>query len=259
MWRKAKRFKATNFVTLILEFMLGILVELAISWLLLKLILKQNLEALGFMPNGRRLTELLAGLLWPVLYIALFQYSVSLLVHNPYHLNPNYNLKAFWNANAYVFRSVGYEDLIFRGALLYILIKKIGPQKAIWISAVAFGIYHWFSWGLFGNPVQMAIVFLMTGAGGYVFALAFEKTRSMYLPFALHFGIDMVNMVIFSNDKGMGKQLLLRTFEKDPVSPGSFISIIVLTINFIGFPLLTWLLLQKMKRHPLSVNDLPHR
>src|ERR1700679_175613 len=121
--------------------MMGIVVELLISWLLLKLILKQNLDALGFKPNGERLTALLAGLLWPVLYVALFQYSVSLLVHNPYHLNPNYNLKAFWNANAYVFRSVGYENLIFNGALLYILIKKIGPQKAMWIAGIAFGIY----------------------------------------------------------------------------------------------------------------------
>lgn len=245
-------------MALILIVMMGIVVELLISWLLLKLILKQNLEALGFKPNGERLTALLAGLFWPVVYVGLFEYSVSLLVHNPYLLNPNYNLKAFWNASAYIFRSVAYEDLIFRGALLYILIKKLGAQKAVWISAIAFGIYHWFSWSLFGNPVQMAIVFLMTGAGGYVFALAFEKTRSVYLPFALHFGIDFANMVLFSQDKGMGRQVLIKAFEKDPVSPGSFISIIVLAINFTGFPLLTWLLLWKMKRHPLSTNDQPH-
>lgn len=228
--------------------MLGILVELIISWLLLKFIQKQNLWALGLKPNRQRLLEFLAGILWPVLYVSAFQYIVSLLVHNPYQLNPNYNLKAFWNADAYLFRSVAYEDLIFRGALLYILIKKLGPQKAMLISAVAFGIYHWFSFGVIDNPVQMAIVFLMTGAGGYVFALAFEKTRSMYLPFALHFGIDFANMVLFSQDKGMGKQVLIKTFEKDPTSPGSLISIIVITVSFIGFPLLTWLLLKNVLR-----------
>jgi membrane protease YdiL (CAAX protease family) len=148
--------------------MIGILVELLISWLLLKYIQKQNLWALGLKPNWQRISELFAGLLWPVIYVGLFQYIVSLLVHNPYKLNPNYNLKAFWNINAYLFRSVAYEDLIFRGALLYILIKRLGPQKAVLISAIAFGIYHWFSFGVIGNPIQMAIVFLLTGAGGYV-------------------------------------------------------------------------------------------
>ncbi len=229
--------------------MVGILVELIISWLLLKFILNENLGALGFKPDRERGLEFIAGLLWPVLYVALFQFSVSWLVHNPYLLNYNYNFKALLNAAYYVFKSVAYEDLIFRGALLYILIKKVGPQKAVLISAVAFGIYHWFSWSAFGNPAQMAIVFLMTGAGGYVFALAFEKTRSMYLPFALHFAVDFANMVLFSQDKGMGKQLLIKTFQQDPVSPGSLISIIVLVINFIGFPLFTWLILKKVLRN----------
>jgi len=232
--------------------MIGILVELLISWLLLKYIQNQNLWALGLKPNGHRLLEFLVGILWPVLYVSAFQYIVSLLVHNPYQLNPNYNLKAFWNINAYLFRSVAYEDLIFRGALLYILIKKLGPQKAVLISAIAFGIYHWFSFGVIGNPIQMAIVFLLTGAAGYVFAVAFEKTRSMYLPFGLHFSIDLANMVLFSQDKGMGKQLLITTFEKDPVSPGPVISIIVLILHFIGFQLFTWLLLKKYTPHDHS-------
>jgi hypothetical protein len=229
--------------------MIGILVELLISWLLLKYIQKQNLWALGLKPNRQRLLEFLAGILWPVVFVSIFQYTLSLLVHNPYQLNPNYNLKAFWNGGGYVFRSVVFEDLIFRGALLYILIKRIGVQKALLISAVAFGIYHWFSWGAFGNPVQMLMIFIMTAAAGYVFALAFEKTGSMYLPFALHFGVDFANMVLFSQDKGMGKQLLITTLSKDLVSPGPVISIIVLILHFIGFQLFTWLLLKNCPHH----------
>jgi len=236
--------------------MIGIVVELLISWLLLKLIEKQNLSVLGFQPNSERILGFIGGIAWPLFYFCVFEYTVSLLVKNPYHLNPNYHLPNFWMAVIYLFKSVAYEDLLFRGALLYILIQKTGPQKAVLISAVAFGIYHWFSWGAFGNPVQMLIIFLMTGAGGYVFALAFEKTRSMYLPFALHFGCDFAVMGIFSHDKGMGAQLLIKTYLKDPVSPGSFISIVVLLINFIGFPVLTWLILKKLKWHRL-VNGQP--
>jgi len=238
--------------------MLGIIVELIISWLLLKLIAKQNLSVLGFAPTWPRVAELFAGLLWPILYFGVFEYIVSLLVKNPYRINPDYYLNKFWMENIYLFKSVAFEDLIFRGALLYILIKKIGSQKAVLCSAIAFGVYHWFSWNAFGNPVQMLIVFTTTGMAGYVFALAYEKTRSLYLPFALHFGCDFATMIIFSQDKGMGKQLLLKTFEKDPVSPGTFVSVIVIAIYFIGFGLFTWLLLTKVldkfiKKTPSSI------
>ncbi len=226
--------------------MIGIVVELLISWLLLRLIVKQNLSVLGFMPTLTRIVELIGGLLWPVFYFCAFEYIVSLLVKNPYHQNPAYHIPNFLMAIGYLFRSVAYEDLIFRGALLYILIKKIGPQKALLISAIAFGIYHWFSWGAFGNPVQMVIVFLTTGAAGYVFALAFVKTKSMYLSFALHFGCDFATMVLFSYDKGMGAQLLIKTFQHDPTSPGTIVSLIVIAVNFVGFPLITWLLLKYM-------------
>ncbi|MEY2917769.1 MAG: hypothetical protein RIS73_1483 [Bacteroidota bacterium] len=43
----------------------------------------------------------------------------------------------WWNI-----KSVLFEELVFRGVLFYVLIKKLGSAKAIIISAIAFGIYH---------------------------------------------------------------------------------------------------------------------
>jgi len=43
--------------------MIGILVALAISWLLLFLIEKKNILALGFLPIGKRLKQTLIGFL----------------------------------------------------------------------------------------------------------------------------------------------------------------------------------------------------
>src|ERR1700744_200537 len=166
--------------------MIGIFVEVVLSWILLKFIERKNLSALGFLPTRQRLAEFMIGLLLSVPFLVAFLVGVSLLVHNPYHLNPHYSFTNLFIAASYVFKAVLYEDLIFRGALIYILIKRLGSQKAVLISAILFGIYHWFSWGALGQPVQMAIIFLMTGLAGYVFALAFEKTRSIYMPFALH-------------------------------------------------------------------------
>ena len=238
--------------------MIGIVVELLISWLLLKFIAKENLSALGLMPTKKRGVEFIGGLLWPVFYFCVFEYTVSLLVQNPYRLNPAYHMPNFLMAIGYLFRSVAFEDLIFRGALLFILIQKVGPQKALLISAVAFGIYHWVSWSVLGNPVQMIIVFLTTGAAGYVFALAFVKTCSMYLPFALHFGCDFASMVLFSHDKGMGSQLLIKTFQHDPTSPGSVVSLIVIVISFMGFPVASWLVLKRIKFQPSVIYPPPH-
>ena len=227
--------------------MIGIFVELLLSWIVLKFLERKNLGVLGLPPTLGRMKELMTGLLLSVPFPIVFLEVVALLVHNPYRLNPHYSIKDLWIASGYVFRSVLYEDLIFRGALLYILIIRIGARKAVLISAVSFGIYHWFSWSALGQPVQTLIIFLTTGTAGYVQALAFEKTRSMYMPFALHFGVDFVYMIIFSQDKGIGLQLLTKTFARDPVSPGSVVSFLVLLIYFSWYPLLTFMYLGQKK------------
>jgi len=221
--------------------MIGLIVELLLSWMLLKLVEKKSLEAMGWKPNRQRIIQFTLGLLIPIAYVILLQWSLAFLTKNPYRVNPNYTVTDFFEAAAYVFRSVAYENLIFTGALLYILARRVGPQWAILISGVAFGIYHWFSWELWGQPGQMVIVFLMTGIAGYIWALAFIRTRSIYLPFALHYGIDFASMVLFSQDKSIGRQLLIHTFDKDPVAPGGVIALVMITIYYTGFPLVSWL------------------
>jgi uncharacterized protein len=221
--------------------MIGIYVELVISWLLLRLIEKRGLSALGLRPNRQRIRELVIGLVLTIPFFTGFYMIVSFLVHNPYTFNPHYSIKDAAVALAYLWRSVAYEELIFRGALLYILIEKIGPSKAVLASSIVFGIYHWFSYGVLGQPVQMLIVFMTTGLAGYIMAIAFEKTRSMYLPFGLHFGIDLVPMIIFSQDHSkIGMQWLVKSHATDPYNPGVIISVIVYIIYFAWFPLLSF-------------------
>jgi membrane protease YdiL (CAAX protease family) len=239
--------------------MIGILVELLLSFLILKYCLLENLEVLGLKPIGARLMLLALGFLWPVLYYCIFEFSVAALVNNPFKLNPGYSWSAFWNAMAYVLRAVVFEELIFRGAIFYVLIKKLGDQKAILISSVAFGIYHWFSWNAFGNPAQMAIIFLTTASGGYIFALAFAKSRTMYLPAALHLGANFATMILFSHNKAIGTQLLVKGFSVDPVVPMAVISIVVLVVHFTGFQVLTFLGLRKLPQAPVDSARLKDR
>ena len=153
----------------------------------------------------------------------------------------------FFEAIWYLFKAVCFETLLFNGALLYILIKRVGATKATLGSAIAFGIYHWFSWQLFGQPVAMAVTFFTTGLAGYLWALAYEKTKSLYLPFALHFGVDFVFSIVFSKDKSIGQQLFVQAYSIDPYNPGPVISIVMMLLYFLGLPTLTFLYLKKLK------------
>jgi membrane protease YdiL (CAAX protease family) len=225
--------------------MLGIIIEIILSFLLLKYIARQNLDAIGLRPSKSHLFQLVTGICWAAGFFCLFKFLVAWLVGNPYRVNPNYNFADFRTSVLYLLRAVGYEELIFRGALLYILIVKVGKEKAILVSAVAFGIYHWFAWQAFGNPMQMLIIFLTTGSAGYIFALAFVRTGSMYLAAGLHFGSNLANMVFFSKDKAIGLQWLLKSFPMDPVVPMPVISILMLFMHFAGFQLLTYWWLQQ--------------
>lgn len=220
--------------------MIGILVELVLSYFILKYFTGDNLTALGLSLNRHRLMLLALGFLWPVAFYCIFEFSVASLAHNPYKLNPGYNLSEFVDALLYVIRGVVFEELIFRGAILYVLIKKLGDQKAVLISSIAFGIYHWFSWNAFGNPVQMAAIFFTTASGGYIFALAFAKSRTMYLSSALHLGANCATMILFSKNKAIGTQLLIKSFPADPVVPIAVISIFVLFVHFTAFQILTF-------------------
>ena len=227
--------------------MLAIVIELLLSWLLLKYTLGQNLNALNWYPYPKQLRLMLFGFALPLVYLSCLYLGISLWVQNPYRLNPDYTGVNFLKSSLFVLKGVVFEELIFRGALLHILIKKLNAKKAIVLSAIAFGIFHWFSYGILGQPVQMLIVLVSTGTMGYLFALAFVKSRSILLPFALHFGYNFTSMILFSNEKNTGLQLLIKTYVKDPVQPEGILPMIMVVIYYIGFPLLCFAYLKLLK------------
>jgi len=187
--------------------MIGILVALAISWVALYVTDRKNLLSLGVLPVGKRIKQFLTGFLIAAILCGGVQFLESFLRAATWTLNESVTssiiLKSFW----WDFRSVLTEELIFRGAILYILIQKIGTKKGILISAISFGIYHWFSYGVIGNIVAMVLVFIGTGIMGYAWAWAFAKTKSMLLPLGLHLGWNFVHNTIFS--KGPLGELVL--------------------------------------------------
>lgn len=227
--------------------MYGIALEILLSYFLLRHFGYSLDQALGLKINTRRVTLFILGLIVPLLYYILYKFTVACVTGNPYYYNSVYRLHDFVSALAYIARGVLTEELLFRGAILYLLIIRIGSTRAVLLSSAAFGVYHWFSFQVFGNPAQMLVVFFMTATCGYVFAVAYNRTRSVYLPVALHLGNNIAVSILFSEDRRIGGQMLLKTFETDPVIPPTYIGLPLLLLHFTGFQLLIWWLLMKVK------------
>ncbi|WP_114821978.1 CPBP family intramembrane glutamic endopeptidase [Chryseobacterium sp. KLBC 52] len=189
--------------------MIGIIIELIISWLLLKFIAKQDLSVLGFKPNPTRLVHWSTGFLLAAAICSLYHIMTTSFINNSWILNKQLTFSAALMSSWWVIKSVLFEELLFRGALLYLAIEKWGMTKACLLSAACFGIYHWFSYNAFGNPFQMGIIFGITGIFGWMLAVSFAKTQSLYLPTGLHLGWNLFNIIVFSNGP-LGQQIFMK-------------------------------------------------
>ncbi len=232
--------------------MAGIIVELIISWLLLWFIAKKHLSVLGFRPTKSRVTNLGVGLLIAVSCCIIHQIMTIAFVNNGWILNKQVTAKEILESSRWNLVSVLYEELIFRGALLYIAIKIMGVTKACILSAVCFGIYHWFTFNVFGNPFMMVITFLMTAIVGFSWAIAFAKTGSIYLPIGLHFGWNLFNNVVFSNGSS-GQAIFVRMNENQLQGLSSWLVFIFMVF---AFPLVTfWYLDRLAKKQNLLLTE----
>lgn len=177
--------------------MLGLLVIIVISWLLLHFFEKKHIDALGIIPNVKRVSQFFIGFLVMTIIVLINIYIETNIVKTKWELQP-INYTAIFNAFVYHLKSALTEDLVFRGAILYILIQRLGATKAIWLSAIVFGVYHWFSYGILGERlILLAYVFLVTGLTGYVWAYSFYKTKSIMLGLGFHLGYNLIMSCFF--------------------------------------------------------------
>lgn len=230
--------------------MIGIIVQLAISWLVVWLFEKGNLNCLGLLPAKKRLADFGLFFIITAACSALVFLLQMLIAKQSWQLNPDISfpliLKGIW----FVVKAVLFEELIFRGVLLYVLIKKIGATKAIVISAVAFGIYHWFSHELWGNPVQMAIEFFTSGAMGLVLAYGYAKTNSLYVPVAIHLGWNVVQMVVFSGNT-IGEQIFIEVLPRPVVTVSYFSYFVMILLPIVSCLLINGWMLKKYKQEKM--------
>jgi membrane protease YdiL (CAAX protease family) len=227
--------------------MIGIIVQLIVSWLIVWLVEKRNLSVLGLFPTKIRLLDFVLFFLLTALCCSSEFFFRMLFAKQRWQLNPDLTFNLILNGISWNVKSVLFEELIFRGVLLYILIKRLGAVAAIIISAVSFGVYHWFSHEVFGNPVQMIITFITTGVMGLIYAYGYAKSFSLYIPIAIHLGWNIVRSVIFS-ETVIGNQLLVQVKPVPQVTVSYFIFGLVAFFPMLSAILFNFFLLKKYKQ-----------
>jgi uncharacterized protein len=227
--------------------MAGIIVQLAISWLIIWFFEKGNLGFLGLYPSKTRLPDFILFFFITAICCACGFFLKMYFAKQQWQLNPNITPALVLNGIWWNIKSVLFEELIFRGVLLYILIKKLGHTKAIIISATAFGIYHWFSQNAFGSPVQMTITFFVTGTMGLLLAYGYSKTFSLYIPIAIHLGWNVTQQFIFS-DGPIGNQLFVEILPRPEITVSYLIFFIILLLPMLCMFIINWGLLKRRKQ-----------
>jgi len=231
--------------------MIGILVQLIISWLIIYFAEKRDLSVLGWMPTRRRLAWSGYCFLLTAFCCAAGFFLRMYFVQEQWMLNPRLSAMDLLNGTWWNIKSVIFEELIFRGVLLYLLIKKFGATWGIVISSIAFGIYHWFSHEVIGNPVQMLITFVTTGLMGAVYAYGYARSRSVLVPSAIHLGWNLTMSVVFSSGN-IGDQLFVQVKPVPQVTVSYLVYFCILLLPMASAMVLNFLLLRKM---PVALKD----
>jgi uncharacterized protein len=224
--------------------MIGIIVQLALSWVVVWFFEKGDLRFLGLYPSKKRLLDFLLFFIITGICCATGFWLKMVIAKQQWVINPDLNVSLILKGIWFNIKSVLFEELIFRGVLLYILIKKLGSTKAIIISAAAFGVYHWFSHELFGNIQAMVIEFIITGAMGLVLAYAYSKTYSLYIPIAIHLGWGIVQQTVFS-DGPIGHQLFIEVMPRPVLTVSIFSFLVMLLLPLISALLIDYLILKR--------------
>jgi membrane protease YdiL (CAAX protease family) len=204
--------------------MLFFVALLAVSWLIIYLLEKRNLLRQWTLPFGNRLREGAIGLVVAATAAMATNLFLATVAGSSFALNPESSFGQLLRMLRYDLASVLVEELVFRGVPLYLLIKYFRWRPALFMGAAAFGIYHWFTFGVLGSAPAMVVVFIVTGLMGYVFGLAYYRTSSLLLPIGIHLGWNVVVNTLLPLNSRAGS-LFIVGGERDMAGWGGLLSV----------------------------------
>ncbi len=220
--------------------MIGIIVIVLVSWVLLRYAVKQPLSVLGYKPVGLRLQQFAFALFIGLAVCMAVKWTESIITSAGWEMNSGYTWSELFSAGWWSLKSVWFEELLFRGALLVLLIRWLGVRWGIVLSSAAFGVYHWFSYGLFGNIPLMIIVFATTFVMGWVWAYAYAASGSVAIAAGSHLGWNAAAAILFS-DGPLGNQLFIPVKGAEYAPLTGLPSLFFFVASNIAFPLILFL------------------
>ncbi|MFZ9687217.1 MAG: CPBP family intramembrane glutamic endopeptidase [Chitinophagaceae bacterium] len=227
--------------------MIGILIQVFISFLLLYFFDQGKLEVLGIYPSKKRIGNAFVILLVSMIASSLGFIFRIIFAKETWGINTLFSFKLLIEGIWWNIKSVLFEELIFRGVLLFLMIKWIGKNYGLLISSIAFGVYHWFSFEILGNYTMMLQVFLLTGVVGFLYAWGFVKSQSIYPAIAMHFGWNFTQDFLFSSGP-IGKGLWVQLLPSPQITVGYFVYFLIVFAPILLFLLINTTLLHQFNK-----------
>ncbi len=110
-------------------------------------------------------------------------------------VHPNYAGGALWYAIGSM-ALVGFvEEMIFRGFLFRVLLKKDGPKVAVIVSAVTFGIGHIVNLLAGIDIVDNLLMVVFAIAWGFILTMVYYKSGSLLPCIIAHAVVDILSML----------------------------------------------------------------
>lgn len=146
----------------------------------------RRFKSLGFEPKG--FTKLFGGILIGFSMISIFLLIglgsgfIKILGYR------GMDLSLFLTYLMGFLGAAATEEVLFRGYVLEVLMG-IGALPAVVLTSLVFGLLHYL------NPSVTWLGLLNIGLAGMLFALAYIKTRSLWMPIGIHFSWNFFQFV----------------------------------------------------------------
>jgi len=170
----------------------GILVA---TYVMTKFVNKKPFGAVGLFLYDRTLKDLGLGFLLGFLMVGgifMAEYSVGYVEITRRELAGGDVLLAVGAALALFGISAFVEEALFRGYIFQTTIQAVSFLPAMLLFSTLFALAHW------GNPNVSAGGLVNIALAGVWLSFAYMKSRSLWLPFGLHFGWNFSLTTIFS-------------------------------------------------------------
>ncbi len=161
-----------------------ILPLLLTSFLMTRYVDNRPFSSLGLGSGLQALRQFFVGALLGALMISIFfatAYGLGWLKLTSQSPTAAGTLKALFSYALGLLGAAVFEELLSKGYLFQTLLEGVGVYPTVFLTSVAFSLLH------IDNPHITLLGIINLGVAGVLFAVAYLRTRALWLPIGLHF------------------------------------------------------------------------